>query len=291
MSVRPTNYLTPLLGITLVLGIAAHAQIPLQSYDPTAAPTVTPPAFDVVSVKEHKGSDNNMRIMNKPNGYEATNLPLRDIVAQAYGVRQDLISGLPDWANSMRFDISAKVADEDVATLKKLTPRQRSGMLIPILADRFHLQAHQETRTLPTFDLVVDKDGPKLKVSTVQPLPPDAPLPQFDKLPANTKFAGRITMGPGMFSGSAVPVRTLANQLAYAVNRTVTDKTGLTGKYDIDLKWTPEERLATVADNGSDDQPGSIFTAVREQLGLRLVSTRGPVETLVVDHVEKPSEN
>ena len=246
------------------------------------------PAFDVVSVKENQSHGPTMmvRIGSMPNGFLAENFPLKDLVAQAYGVRGDLISGLPDWAGATRFDINAKVADEDVATLKKLSSRERNAMLIPLLADRFKLQAHKEPRILPTYDLVVDKGGLKLPAS--QPAPP---RPAGSESAGDAKPAQRFTIRPGQFTLANQPMGTLTNQLAYLTHRTVVDKTGLTGKYDLDLKWTPEPMYAAGPDNGADDPGGSIFTALREQLGLRLVPSKGPVDTLIVDHLERPSEN
>jgi uncharacterized protein (TIGR03435 family) len=164
------------------------------------------------------------------------------------------------------------------------------------LAERFKLNVHTEIRQLPAFALVVAKSGPTLKEAT----PGDA-YANGIKAPGGVSRAGMMMMKPGEFIGQGVPISTLADALSQQLQRTVFDKTGLAGKYDIALEWT--------ADNGADpmiqrtdgsqqrtetvtDVSGlSIFTAIQEQLGLKLQSTKGPVETLVVDHVEMPTEN
>lgn len=266
-----------------------HAQLVLPLDNSAAVPGVKPPVFDVVSVKEHHndGSSMMMRIGSTPSGFLVENFPLKTLISQAYNIREDLISGLPDWASSMRFDVNAKVAEEDAPMLKKLSSSQRSAMLIPVLANRFHLQVHKEVRTLPTYDLVIDKGGSKVMVSSV---PSSAPAPASDGA-GEKKPMNRFEMGPGHFAATNVSMELLVSQLAYNTHRTVIDKTGLTGKYNFELKWTPEQIAAASSDNGLGDQPGSVFTALREQLGLKLVPSKGPVDTLVVDHVEKPSEN
>lgn len=266
---------------------AASAQLPSLRDDTPTAKDVKIPSFDVVSAKENRSSDRSLRFGFTRSGFTCTNVALKDITAMAYGIRQDLISGLPDWASNLRYDIEAKVADDDLPTLKKLSSAQRGEMLVAVLVDRFKMDAHKETRTLPTFDLVVDKGGPKLTPSTEPPPAPSGAAPT----PGDRKFPGMISTGPGGFSGTAVTTHRLASQLENAVQRSVTDKTGLTGKYDIDLKWTPMYTPFSAPPSDTDDQTGSIFTALREQLGLKLVSSKGPVETLVVSHVEKPSEN
>jgi len=226
-----------------------------------------------------------MRIMMKQDGFSCENISLQNLIASAYGVRQDLISGGPGWVGSQGFDVDAKVAGEDVAAMKKLSGRQRNSMLQALLADRFHLKVHMETKVLPIYDLVVGKGGPKLtEVATAEVAAAE------DKDPEHAKHPGMMRMGPGMLKGEALPMQSIANQISYVLEKTITDKTGLKGKYDIDLKWTPEDAKSG-GDDGSSESGASIFTAVQEQLGLKLVSTKGPVETLVIDYVELPSEN
>lgn len=289
----------PLMAILLITAVLtldcpiARAQMSLPILtDPTPNPedpNVKLPEYDVASVKENKSGDHMMRIMNTPDGFSCTNIALTTIIEIAYGVRQDLISGGPGWVNSTGFDVEAKVAGSDLEAFKKLSPRQRSSLLQTLLADRFQLKLHHETRVLPMYDLVVAKGGPKLKASVPVSTPPDT-ASDASKNSDAAKPRGMMTMGPGMFKGEALPMKVLANNLSSILEHTVVDKTGLSGDYDFDLKWTPEG-TAPAADNGATDSGASIFTAVQEQLGLKLQSTKGPVDTLVIDHVELPSQN
>jgi ribosomal protein L29 len=131
----------------------------------TAQPDVTAdvkvPAFDVVSVKPNKSDSGMVRVMGKPDGYAASNVSLKMLIQSAYGIREDLVSGAPSWADSARFDIDAKVAGSDVDALKKLSPEQRRSILRPLLADRFKLKIHTETKQLPVYEIVLAKRAPK----------------------------------------------------------------------------------------------------------------------------------
>jgi uncharacterized protein (TIGR03435 family) len=258
--------------------------INLADNGPKDDPDVKLPVFDVASVKPNKSGSGNMSWRTKPDGYSCENISLKMLISNAYDVRQDLISGGPGWVESQGFDVDAKVAGEDVEAMKKLTGRQRSSMLQALLADRFKLKVHTETKTLPMYDLVIAKGGPKLTEV------PAADLAADEKDPEHPKHPYLMQVGPGQFKGQAMSSQFIANQLAFMMEKTVTDKTGLKGKYDIDLKWTPED-AKSAGDDGSSESGASIFTAVQEQLGLKLVSTKGPVETLVIDHVELPTEN
>jgi uncharacterized protein (TIGR03435 family) len=253
------------------------------------------PPFDVVSVKLNKSDSGMMRIMIKPDGYSATNVSLMMLIEGAFGIREDQISGVPSWGDSARYDVDAKVAGADVDTLKKLSPKQRRAMLQPVLADRFKLKAHTEIKQLPVYELVIAKSGSKLKEST----PGDVPVNGI-KGPDGVVHGGMMSMGPGKLTGQELPIASLTDMLSQQLEHTVIDKTGLAGKYDFTLQWAEEssDQMLNGADGGQqraepapDASGPSIFTALQEQLGLRLQSTKGPVETLVVDHVEMPSEN
>ena len=252
------------------------------------------PAFDVVSVKQDKSVSGMIRVMTKPDGYSATNISLKMLLQAAYGIREDLISGAPSWADSARYDIDAKVAGPDVDTLKKLSPEQRRSMLQPMLEERFKLVVHKETKQLPVYDLVVAKGGSKLKEAT-----PGDTYANGIKGPDGVARGGMMRVGPGQLAAQGVPISSMVNMLSQQLHHTVIDKTGLTGKYDLELNWTPDpgsEPMFKGADSSQhdpapDSSGPSIFTAIQEQLGLKLQSAKGPVETLVIDHVEMPSEN
>ena len=285
------------------LAVAASSVLGQTSAAPggAAPPDVTAdvkvPAFDVVSVKPNKSDSGMVRIMAKPDGYAASNVSLRMLIQAAYGIREDLVSGAPGWADSARFDIDAKVAGSDVDALKKLSPEQRRLVLQPLLADRFKLKIHTETKQLPVYELVVAKGGSKLKEAN-----PGDTYANGIKGPDGVGRGGMMRFGPGQLTAQAVPMTSLANMLSQQLHRTVLDKTVLTGKYDIELNWTPDQGSEPMfkgaegspqrADAAAPDSSGpSIFTALQEQLGLRLQSAKGPVETIVIDHVEMPSEN
>ena len=264
---------------------------------PLAATTdVKLPAFDVVSIKPNKSDGGMIRVMYKPDGYSATNISLKMLIMGAYGLKEDQLSGLPSWADSARYDIDAKVAGPDVAELQKLKNDQRRILLLPLLADRFKLTVHDETKILPIYELVLAKNGSKLKEAT-----PGDTYANGVKGPDGVGRAGLMTMRPGQLTAQAVPMTSLVNMLSQQLHRTVVDKTGLTGKYDISLQWTQDDGSNPMfkgtdgsqqrAEPPPDASGPSIFTAVQEQLGLRLQSSKGPVQVVVIDHIEMPSEN
>jgi uncharacterized protein (TIGR03435 family) len=263
---------------------------------PAAVTGIKVPEFDVVSVKQDKSDTGMMRLMSKPDGYSATNVSAKLLIQVAYGIREDLISGAPGWADTTRFDFEAKVAGTDVEDLKKLSPEQRRSMLQPALSDRFKLKVHNETKQLPVFELVLAKGGSKLKDAT-----PGDTYATGIKGPDGKGHAGTMRMGPGEVTGQGVPIATLVNLLATQLHQTVIDKTGLTGTYDLNLTWAPDQESGPMfkagdssqqkADPAPDSTGASIFTALQEQLGLKLQSAKGPVDTIVVDHIEMPSEN
>jgi uncharacterized protein (TIGR03435 family) len=293
----------PLLLVAVSMAIVApnmlgQANVLPGGTSPAAATAGTTdvkvPTFDVVSVKQDKSVSGMIRVMTKPDGYSATNISLKMLLQAAYGIREDLISGAPSWADSARYDIDAKVAGPDVDTLKKLSPEQRRSMLQPMLAERFKLVVHTETKQLPVYELVVAKGGSKLKEAT-----PGDTYANGIKGPDGVGRGGMMRVGPGQLTAQGVPMSSMVNMLSQQLHHTVIDKTGLTGKYDLELNWTPDQGSdpmfkgadSSQHDSAPDSSGPSIFTALQEQLGLKLQSTKGPVETLVIDHVEMPSEN
>ena len=199
---------------------------------------------------------------------------VKALIQQAYGVREFQIVGGPQWMGTERYDITAK--PEGAATQDQV-----KVMLQGLLKDRFQLLFHRETKELPAYVLVVAKGGPKLKESEA----------------AGGGRGGRIMMGRGHIESLGAPVSNLVNQLANALGRPVIDKTELTGNYDFKLDWTPDVGQGMMRAPGGDapapaDTAGpSIFTALQDQLGLKLESTKGPVEILKIERAEKASEN
>ncbi|WP_263384657.1 TIGR03435 family protein [Granulicella arctica] len=284
-SFRRMIFLVAVLALALPLARAQDMPIMVDTSPKSTIPDASLPQYDVTSVKEHPSGEQMMRIMNKPDGFSCTNIPLKSLVANAYGIRQDLISGGPSWVGSTGFDVEAKVAGADVEAFKKLTPRQRSGLLQALLADRFKLKIHSETKVLPLYDMVIAKGGLKLKASA-----PVEASAEAVKDPEAARHRGMMTMGPGMFKGEGISIQAVGNQFSYIIHYTVIDKTGLTGTYDVNLKFSPDDAGPPTGDTSAESSP-TIFTAVQEQLGLKLNATKGPVETLIIDHAEQPSSN
>jgi bla regulator protein blaR1 len=256
-----------------------------------------PSTFDVASIKPSNGDEHRVSIQLQPGGgLRTTGTTLKMLLTIAYDVRDFQISGGPGWINSDRFDIVAKSErssePEDALTNpRKLTDdqfktvqEQMRQKLQALLADRFQLTLHHETREQPVYALVVGKNGSKLQEAK------EADGPRG------------LRMGRGQLTGSAAPLQLLVNSLSNQLGRPVIDRTGLNGKYDFKLEWTPDPGQSG-GPFGGPPPPGvdappppdpngpSVFTAVQEQLGLRLESQKGPVDMLVIDRVEKPSEN
>ena len=234
-----------------------------------------------------------VRMMYTPEGFVASGVTLKTIIQEAYGVQANQILGGPDWLDSATFDIDAKL-DRSNANESGLQPRKidSQGMLQALLADRAKLQMHHETKQLPSYVLAVAEGGPKLQPSKVsddergglkgpdgQPLPPHRMKMEL----SGGKFSGMGAQG--------VPMTDLADQLSRQLGVKVVDQTGLTGSYDFILNWMPHQSQTTESTTGSGGTGASLSTALEQQLGLKLVPQEGPVETLVIDHIEKPAEN
>ena len=252
------------LLVLLAAVVLAAASLRAQAVLP-AMPAVKLPAFDVVSVKLNKSGSGSMRISTHDNSFNATNVTLKNLLLNAFNVTETQLVGLPAWGESAHFDIQAKVLDADDNVVNNGAQDQRRVMLQAMLADRFQLKSHSESAMLPVYELVVAKGGPKLKPSAGT---------DNSTLVRNTEVTGT-----GMLLAS------LAYTFSSQLQRIVLDKTGLTGKYDIALKWSPDDAPP------SDGAPPPFFTALQEQLGLKLVPSKASIQTFVVDHVEMPSEN
>lgn len=271
--------------------LLVSATLPAQNA-PVAA-TTRLPVYDVVSVKPNKTGSGHVDVTVDDGKFEASNASLALLIEAAYGYKRDQIIGLEGPVNSARFDIQAKVLEPDLKALNNLSRDERGRMLRPILADRFHLAFHTEMRSLPVYELVTAKNGPKMTQTTA------ANTSAGDGKSFHGTSSGSVSMHSTRNSAELiahdVPLSVLASELSSSLRRTVMDKTGLTGKYDIWLKWTPDDSSAAMdksADNGAaaDAGPG-LFTALEEQLGLRLQGSKDPVETMVIDHIEMPEQD
>jgi uncharacterized protein (TIGR03435 family) len=257
-----------------------------------------PLTFEVASIKPSSPDARGTSLtFQPPNGLQVTNAPLRMVITFAYDIRDFQLSGGPAWIGTERYDILAKAdrlpGSENVpADPRKMTDQQRTAMqqqmrerVRALLAERFQLVIHRETKDAPVYALVVAKGGSKLQA--VQEAA-DGPV--------------GLRMGRGQLTGMAAPMPMLANVLSSQLGRPVVDKTGLREKYNFKMEWTPDssqggEKPGLLPPGvepppvSSDPDGPSIFTAIQEQLGLRLESQKGPVATIVIDRVEKPSAN
>lgn len=249
----------------------------------TGTPESAVDGFDVVSVRvNHTGSDV-LGLTPSADGYDLTNVSLRKLLSIAYDLREDQISGLPGWARSVRFDIVAKITNFDPTNEKPLTWPQRQRYLANVLVERFNLTTHKDITIQPVFKLVLAPGGQKFKHSAPVATKGDSESKDDPQL------RGDILVTNRFMRGNAVPVSLLTKNLAFVLGRDVIDETGCAGLYDISLQWVPYD-----APNSPPDDPdirSALFTALQEQLGLRLVASKGPVQTLVVDRVEMPSAN
>lgn len=240
-----------------------------------------------------------------PDGFSGSGLTLQVLMQRAFGVEDNQLVGLPNWAGSEQYVVDAKVDPSETDAFSKLSPQDSQAamerMMQAMLAERFGLVFHRETRQLPVYALVVAKNGPKLHEAK-----PGDTYPNGMQAPNGRPGAGLVRIGMGDFTAQGVPLSTLASALSNRTGRKVIDKTGLTGQYDISLKWTPEEGEGPMFRGPGGGPPGGagpaqrppddasappLFTALQEQLGLKLESEKGPVEVVVVDRVQKPTAN
>jgi uncharacterized protein (TIGR03435 family) len=282
------------LGALLVAGL-------LQAPRLRAQPPVDA-GFDVASVKptRNAGPFPFGRIGLLPGGrFTAIGATLRELIRAAHGLREDAqIAGGPGWVGADRFDVEGKAAADS-------SPAQVQAMLKALLVDRFKLTAHTESRQLPLYALVMAKSdgkmGPRLRRSGTEcapitvpaelgPAPPPPPPPPAGAplpLVARTVMRCGSMLVAGMVSARAITMEQFIVRLSAFVGRPVIDRTGLTGDFDLDLSYTPESPTRGAIGVAADGP--SIFTALQEQLGLKLDSQRGPVDVFVIDRAERPT--
>jgi len=258
----------------------------------------TPPAFEVASVKPNKSGTTQANIGMLPSGVNFVNLPLRGIIQLAFGINQSSkLVGVPDWAVTERYDITARAAGP-------ITLDERRLMLQALLADRLKLVARLEKREVSILALMLARNDGKLGKNLVEStgcVPPGSAAAKEaaeKNAPAGAPatICGPKTGGAGRLLLIGTPIQQFTSLLAVMLGgRTIVDKTGLTGRYDIDLTFTPDQPIpAGVSIPGAVADPNgpSVYTALREQLGLKLESQRDQEEVLVIVHVERqPSEN
>jgi uncharacterized protein (TIGR03435 family) len=239
-------------------------------------------AFEVATIKPNKSGSRGAMISPRPGGrFVARNSSVESLIAFAYHIDNFQFSGAPGWLDSERYDIEAKASED-------LTSAAMRRMLQALLEDRLQLKFHHETKEEAVYALLVGKTG-KLQeageCSTAPGATPPTPKPGEPPPPG----CGSLATLRGRIIAEKVPMSRLAAALAGLTGRMVLDETNLTGKYDIDLRYAPD--INTPEQTQADPNSPSLFTALQEQLGLKMESTKGPVEMFVIDHVERPNEN
>jgi len=256
--------------------IAAIAAVAVSASGQTAQPapqqqnaqTITF-AYDAVTIKPDPDGHGFFKL--SPDSFSMGGMPAWVLIRSAYGVLMEgQVVGLPDWAKTEPIAVEAKMDADTTRALRKLPPmeqwKQMQLMLQAMLADRFALKAHRETNDLPIYELTVAKSGSKMKQTS-----PDS-------------SGGSANYASGKVTAHEISIESVAANLSFAVGRMIVNKTGLEGGYDFTLDYAPDGADA------SDTRP-SIFTALEEQLGLKLEPARGPVDVIVVDHIERPTAN
>lgn len=304
---------TAAVAIPLLFCALAPPQLRAHSLQGAQADDAPLPAFEVASIKKHVPDSNGGKegiTMGGPDisQFRALNVTAKMLIETAYNVSDFQIAGGPAWIDSEHWDINAKVDDSLVAQLEKL-PRheqqaQQALMIRSLLLDRFKLQVTRSTKEGNVLALVVAKGGPKLK----EVAPPD-PQASAGPPPAGPLVAGQPrTPAPGQallmmnnklvtLASNGVPIANLVNQLSMQLGQKVVDHTGLKGTYQYTLQFAPQRALgdmrpppATEA-SASDSDTSSIFTALPEQLGLKLESTKGSIDEITIGHIEEPTPN
>jgi uncharacterized protein (TIGR03435 family) len=254
---------------------------------PAFAQTPAPAVFEVATIKPNTSGSGGSHTSFRNGTFLAVNVQLKNLMQyQAFGIPQPRILGGPKWLDSQRFDIEAKMDPATVAQLHALPIEQRIQqmqlMFQQLLADRFQLKTHWETRELPVYALIVanPKNGPTLPKAKdpTSGLGTSAGTGQLQAVSANLADIAQV----------------ITQEASAELGRVVIDRTGIDGKYDIRLKWTPDNPEVNAAPGSNVAPPPSgpsIFTAIQEQLGLKLEPSKGPVRVLVIDSVQMPSEN
>lgn len=261
-----------------LLPFCALAATIFTSLNAQQAPTpVEKPKFEVASVKPANPADPVFGMRVQPGRFSVTNATAEMLIGFAWALPNSQVSVPPQWAQSETYTIEATVDPATPIAAGNAGFTQIMRMVQSLLADRFKLSSHNETRQIPVYELVVANAGPRLK-------------PSEGSRPPGRRIGRAQLMG-------SMPLPLLAASLSQWVDRPVIDKTGLRGNYDVELTYSPEiGQGARFGADGPDTSSAnsnapSLFSALREQLGLELKSSRGPVEVLVIDHIERPEAN
>jgi uncharacterized protein (TIGR03435 family) len=278
-------------GAVVLILAAVTALAPIRLAALAQGKQVVLPAFEVASIKVNASGSENFGFTPRPGGVMvATNVSARQIVTYAYSMQNSRVEGGPDWLDTVRYDITAKASES--ATQDQMLPMVRT-----LLADRFKLVMHIDARDTPIFALVHarpdGRPGPQLRASSTVDC--DAARAEQARGAGIAAADGRPICGgrtrAGFIMAGAVSMDELARNMSRLVGRAIVNRTGLQGRYDFDLKFTPEGELtAAAADRGPDTMP-SLYVALEEQLGLKLEPQRAPVDVVVIDSIQRPVED
>ena len=279
-----------------MLFVAAATQIAAQLPAPT---------FEVASVKPNGSGDTSWSMNNAPGGrFVAKNVPLKELLKEAYHVKESQLLSVPSWVSD-RYDIQAQMDESTAAAIRTMSQEQeraRTALLLQaLLVDRFKLTLHREAKELPVYALLVAKGGPKFKETALTPAelgPPDSQAPSGSprKGPSAKMMRGELAM-------TGVTLDLFAELLTLRAGRPVLNETRLTGHYDFAMHWTADDEQNPASRGAGEGPPveasapletglgPTIFTALQEQLGLKLEPRKSRAEVLVIDHIERPSEN
>jgi uncharacterized protein (TIGR03435 family) len=244
------------------------------------------PEFEVASLKPNTSGLPGYSVRVLPAGLTARNINLKRLIAIGYSVTDYQIFGSLPWLESAGFDLEAKSSGP--TDLSRVRPMVQS-----LLDDRFQLKMHRETRELPIYSLTLAKAGGKPGAGLVESAAGPCE-PVNSQSPPMAAACGTVSPSRGRIFGQRGRISQLADRLSTILGRTVVDKTGLTGVYDIELTYTPDPDMGPQSPTGvlAPDNPGpSLFTAMQEQLALKLTAGKGPVEVIVIDSAEKPTGN
>ena len=281
--------------VSSLLVLMTAATSARQASQPLPPPALTGlPAFDVVSVKANRSDSQNQSMRVLPGGRAAiTNTPLRRVILTAYELFPQQLLGGPGWLDSDRFDIVAQSSEEFGPSMPGGPPGRAQQMLQRLLAERFGLVVHTETRELPVYELIVasadGRLGPRISAAKIDCMAAMIAAGRGKgEMPPPSQCGG--SGGSGRISTRGAIMPSFVRSLSGLTGRIVLDRTGLTGGFDFDLEFAPESAAASETSAPAGNSP-SLFTALEEQLGLKLRSARAQVQVVVIDRVEQPTEN
>lgn len=265
----------PLRTVAVIL-LASSSYLPLHLPQANAQITAAPsPSFEVASIKPDHSGTGNMSMGWRNSTFTAENAAVMQLLEDAFHVHNYQVVNAPKWVIDTHYDVVAKADDTAQALSPEVQQKQIRLMLQALLSERCKLRFHRETKNLPVYELVPAKSGPKLHEAS-----------------AGENFGANSS--DTQLKATAITMEQMAEQLSGQFNRTVLDKTGLTGKYDFTVNYAPDQDQAAPGYGQNAAQPDagpSIFTAVQDQLGLKLVAAKGPVEVIIIDSIEPPSPN